>query len=194
MTSGAVSCETRVAPLAWRVRSRRPPVECVVARVPFGAWRLFARHHYLTAELNHNVRCFGLWANGQLASFAAMMHRPHPRVRDIEGCSRLVTLPDWQGLGLALALIERVGAAYKAVGKRARTYPAHPALVRAFDRSPAWRLVQPPGEFRRVHREKSTLHRHDREGGLGGRPCAVFEFAGDAMDRGAAERFIEGVK
>jgi len=41
--------------------------------------------------------------------------------------SRLVTLPDYQGLGLAFALADRRGAAYKALGRQFHAYPAHPA-------------------------------------------------------------------
>jgi hypothetical protein len=97
-----------------------------------------------------------------------------------------VTLPDWQGLGLAFVLVDRVAAAYKAVGRRARTYPAHPALIHAFDRSPQWALVQRPNWG------ASKGHQHGPRSALGdtwrqhSRPCAVYEWAGDALDRDSA--------
>ena len=49
------------------------------------------------------------------------------KTKDVVACSRLVTLPDWQGLGLAMNLIDHLGALYRATGKRVHTYPANVA-------------------------------------------------------------------
>jgi hypothetical protein len=109
-----------------------------------------------------------------------VLHRP---TRHIKGVSRLVTLPDWQGLGLAFVLADYLGGVYKAAKQRLRTYPAHPALMRGFDRSPMWRLTQKPG--RQKPNRGSTLHSSGPKGRdwrQGERPCAVFEFAGPAGD------------
>lgn len=171
-----------------RLVQRRPAVECVVARVPYAAWAMFAPFHYLTADLHRSARCFGLWANGRLAAFAGMLHRPHPKVDDIMGCSRLVTLPDFQGLGLAFALIDKVGAAYRGIGKRARTYPAHPALTRAFDRSPLWSMEKTPGGYSKVTKTSATSAAE--MGTFGARPCAVFQYAGPAMEHSEAAALI----
>lgn len=129
----------------WRSVQPRPQLEVEIAPVGYGAWHLFAPFHYLTAGLNRTARCFALFVEGEPVAFAGCLRRPHPKVRDIMGVSRLVTLPDWQGLGLAFVLADTLGAAYKAVGERLHTYPAHPALIHGFDRSPVWVLKQRPG-------------------------------------------------
>jgi len=167
-----------------RSLQRRPPVDCDVVRVRYEAWRLFAPYHYLTAELNKVARCFAITVGDSMASFAGILPFPHPTAKNIVRCSRLVTLPDFQGLGLAMALIDELGAAYRAVGKRLRTYPAHPALVRSFDRSPRWVMHKRPGTFQ--NRNRSTTRPME----WGGRPCAVFEYSGPAMDRGAATALL----
>lgn len=171
-----------------RLVQRRPAVECVVARVPYAAWAMFAPFHYLTADLHRSARCFGLWANGRLAVFCGVLHRPHPKVDDVKGVSRVVTLPDYQGMGLAFALIDRLGAAHRAMGLRFRNYPAHPAFVRAHDRSPMWRLKKKPGQFGSGTGKSSSVSGSAQQQ----RPCAVFEYVGPAMDRGEAERLIAG--
>ncbi len=169
----------------WRSLQRRPALECELARVGYETWAMFAPFHYLTADLNKAAKCFALMINGRPAAFAGCLHRPHPKVRDIIGVSRLVTLPDFQGLGLAFALVDRLGAMYKATGQRLHTYPAHPALVRGFDKSKMWGLVKKPGEFSPKEGGTSTV------GGFGGRPCAVFQYAGPAhVDVDEARRFL----
>lgn len=172
--------------LTWRSLQRRPSVECTVSRVPYAAWRLFAPFHYLTADLHRAARCFGLFVDDRLAAFAGMLHRPHSRVNDIMGCSRLVTLPDFQGLGLAMALIDVMGSAYKGIGKRLHTYPAHPSLIRSFDKSRQWKLCKRPGTFAPGQGQSSNLA-HMK---YGSRPCAVFQYIGPAMGRADAERVL----
>jgi GNAT superfamily N-acetyltransferase len=162
-----------------RLLQRRPALDCVVGRVPRSAWEMFAPYHYLTGELHRAAQCYALWCGGRIAAFAGMIPVPVSAGPDkgtaIWRCSRLVTLPDWQGLGLAMVLIDAVGSEYAGARKRVRTYPAHPALVRSFDNSKHWRMTKPPGQF-------ST--RNDRSDNpaltSGGRPCATFEYCGPA--------------
>lgn len=168
----------------WRAVQRRPKIEIEIRRVEHAAWRLFAPYHYMTAELSPAASCYGLFVEGSLAAFAGVLHRPHAQVDDIKGVSRLVTLPDYQGLGLAFVLVETLGAAYRTTGYRLRTYPAHPSLVRGFDKSPKWRLEKKPGKFSASFSTTSSV------GAFGGRPCAVFEYTGDVMNAKDARALI----
>jgi hypothetical protein len=81
----------------WRSLQRRPALDVEIARVGHDAWKLFAPFHYLTADLHRAAACYVLFVEGVPASFAGVLHRPHPKVDDIKGVSRLVTLPDYQG-------------------------------------------------------------------------------------------------
>lgn len=176
--------------MTFRRRSlqRRPTVDVVVGRVSPAAWELFAPFHYMSAKLNPTARCFGLWANDQLASFTCVLYLPHPRVKNIYRLHRSVTLPDWQGMGLIHVLCERVGAAYRAVGKRLRAYPAHPAFIRARNQSPLWAMIKRPGTFSPRTGVSSSLV---GGGSFGGRSCAVFEYAGPKMKPAEARAFLE---
>lgn len=176
--------------LERRSVQRRPELAVTIARVDYSAWRMFAPYHYLTAELNPSAKCYVLFVGDRPASFAATLHRPHPKVDDIEGISRLVTLPDWQGLGLAFVLAEALGAAWGAMGKRLHTYPAHPALIRGFDKSRNWAMVKKPGTFGSKPKTGSTS---TIDGLIHYRPCGVFRYVGpierDSID---AAKFITG--
>lgn len=168
------------------LQQSRPPVNITVGPVPYAAWQVFAPFHYLTAALHRSARCFGLWCDGRLASFAGMIFRPGRHHEPIEGCSRLVTLPDFQGLGLAFALIDRVAAIYKAIGRHVHTYPAHPALVRGFDKSALWVMRKRPGVFS----PKRTISGKLRKMAQGGRPCAIFRYVGPAVKAATAARIL----
>lgn len=168
----------------------RPSLAARVERVPHSFWRLFAPFHYLTPELHRAAACYVLFVEDTPAAFAGVLHRPHAVVGNLKGVSRLVTLPDWQGLGLAFALVDRLGAAYVAQGWELSTYPAHPALIRAFDRSRAWEMRQRPGNP--LNASPSGQRFQARVGWKqGARPSAVFRYAGPAMSEQDAACLVD---
>lgn len=173
----------------WRSLQRRPPIVAELRRCPRSLWTMFAPYHYLTAELHRAAACFALYVDERPVAFAGIMPLPVSRGaragEAIWRVSRVVTLPDWQGLGLAFVLMEQLGAAYKALGARLRNYPAHPSFVRAHARSSNWQMTRDAGNF-------GALPGVNGQRGLtGGRPCAVFEYVGAAdPDLLAARRLI----
>lgn len=177
--------EPQTMTFSRRLLRQRPELAVTVSPVPYSAWHTFAPFHYLTRELHRAAQCFVLFVGDRMAAFAGLLHRPHPKVKDITGVSRLVTLPDWQGLGLAFVLADTLGAAYKAIGRRLHTYPAHPALIHAFDRSRVWNLEKRAGVFSKKLEGDANIAR-----GFGARACAVFRYVGEEMTLADAERLL----
>jgi hypothetical protein len=182
---------------SWHRRSlrrdgttQRPELKVTVSPIAYSAWDTFAPYHYLTNKLNKAARCYGLFVENRLAAFCGILHFPHPKVKNIKRISRVVTLPDWQGIGLSFVLLETIGAALKTLDFRVRNYPAHPSFVRSHDRSNKWALVKRPGKFSPKTSVNSAMR---GRGEYGGRPCAVFEYAGKKMeDKEQARRLILG--
>lgn len=172
----------------WRSVQRRPSLDIEITRVHHSAWKLFAPFHYMTGQLNHAAACFVLFVAGVPASFVATLHQPHAQIKNMKRASRFVTLPDYQGLGLAMLLADTIASANKGMGYRFRTYPAHPSYIRSHDKSSKWALCKMPGKFSPAAGRTSTI------GGTHGRPCAVFEYVGEAMNRELAEALISGQK
>lgn len=193
--------EPATGEFAWRSLQPRPQLDGSVARVRHSFWRLFAPYHYLTATLHRSAACFALFIADQPVSFIGVLHRPHPKTKNIKGITRAVTLPDWQGLGLTFHLARAVAGAYRALGYRVHHYPAHPAFIRAMDRSPDWALWRRPqqhlavkggrkparlaGRWRSNEDWRSSKHKSP-----GLRPCATFRYAGPALERDVAVRLL----
>lgn len=164
----------------WRSVQRRPALPVTIHRVTRQAWSSFARFHYLTAHLHQGARCFVLSVNDRPASFVGVLFRPHPKTDDVYSVSRLVTLPDFQGLGLAFVLNDTIASAFSACGYRYHMPTSHPSLTRAFDRSPNWALKHKPGMVG-TNRTASLDQRVPR-GGFGGRPSGLFAYCGPIME------------
>jgi GNAT superfamily N-acetyltransferase len=131
--------------------------------------------------------------DGAPVAFLGALHRPISRSRrgvpdqNLMGYSRIVTLPDWQGLGIAFVIMDTVAAAYKSIGKRVNSYPAHPSLIRSFDRSPSWSMIARPGfsmtQRGGTDRGRRALSENKIVGGwnAGSRPCATFRYVGPEL-------------
>lgn len=162
----------------WRSLQRRPTIDVELRRVHRDVWPVFAPFHYLTSELHTAAKLFAAHVGGKPVSLVAVLHQPHPNVKQkIWRVSRLVTLPDWQGLGIAAQLVDRVASAFKALGFRFRRNPSHRALVRSVMKSPLWRLDKPLGTFSQM---TNRAEREEFGFQFGGRPSAAFEYIGPA--------------
>jgi GNAT superfamily N-acetyltransferase len=122
-----------------RRRLRRPPIELEIVRCRRSAWRLFASHHYLSGALSSYARCYmALW-EGMPAAFCATLSLIGRKNR--RRISRIVTLPDYQGIGIGMALAETVGELNRQEGLRLNITASHPAVIAHCRHSPQWRAV-----------------------------------------------------
>lgn len=177
--------EPAASSFSWRVLRGRPPIEVEVCRVKYETWRLFAPFHYMSQDLNHAAATYGLFVGDHIASMCGVLHRPHAKASNIKGFTRMVTLPDWQGLGLAMVLANTVGSAYKALGFRLHSYPNHPAWIRSYMRNQDWVSVKQAGDYSPRRGNTSTV------GGFGGKACAVFCYVGRGMEENVARSLVE---
>jgi GNAT superfamily N-acetyltransferase len=100
---------------------------------------MFARHHYLSGALAPTARCFlAVWEGAPVAFCATLPsigRKNHWRI------SRIVTLPDYQGIGIGTAVAETVAQLHREDGKRINLTASHPAVIAHCRRSPHWRAV-----------------------------------------------------
>jgi ABC-type lipoprotein export system ATPase subunit/GNAT superfamily N-acetyltransferase len=169
-----------------RLLQQRPKMDVTISAISREAWKIVRQFHYMSAELSSAAQCYGLFVGDQLASFAALLHFPHAKAKNIKRFTRIVTHPDWQGFGLGPILKDTIAAAYKADGFRVRSYPAHPSWVRTLAKNKDWVLVHQPGKFSAGPGRSSKLKTWKQ----GSRPNAVFEYIGHEMPIDQARRLL----
>jgi GNAT superfamily N-acetyltransferase len=172
---------------------RRPSIELDVCRVPGTKWNYFKRHYYLDLPYPVAAQYFiGFVGDEPVAhvAVAPMFQGGHYRA------TRLVVMPEWQGVGVGTAFLNEVCRLHlEGHGRLGRQYTtlfhtSHPQLCRALRHSPLW--AQRSAHLFGGNKAKSikTMSRSatergdkPRSGGFGGHFRAVqgFEYTGGAQ-------------
>ena len=118
---------------------RRQPIVFEVRRLSREAWPIFRPHHYLSGELHVAARCAGAFVGDECIAFCAWYRFPHPHAKDIMVASRVVVLPDYQGLGIGARLVEFIGQLLHSEGDRLHITTSHPAFIGYMRASDRWR-------------------------------------------------------
>lgn len=99
---------------------------------------MFRRYHYLNHEINKSTQCYIGLINNIPAAFCAVLHFPHPKVRNFKMISRLVVMPDYQGIGIGGEMLNSVAKYYKSSGFRVIITTSNPALRSFFNSASEW--------------------------------------------------------
>ncbi len=118
---------------------RRPEIHLQVFRCGRDAWPLFARHHYLSGSLSQGVKCYvAVWGKEPVAFCAVISLMGHVGRRRI---SRIVTLPDYQGIGIGAAFLEAIGEIHRNENLRLSITASHPSIIRHCTNSNRWKTT-----------------------------------------------------
>jgi hypothetical protein len=156
-----------------RRRLRRPPIELKIHRCELAAWQLFKRHHYLSGELPRGARCYLTTWDGVPVNFCATV--PLVARKDRRRFTRIVTLPDFQGIGIGMRAAGAVAELHRAEGLRINVTSSHPALIRHCESSPKWKLIDVRKSSVPRRSARYATYRY-----AAGRTVASFEYIGAA--------------
>ena len=128
----------------------RPRIRISVHRCNADVWNLFKRHHYLSQSLPAAIRCYaGLLTAGsglndtnaspKPVAFAAVA--PVAGFRGYWRFSRVVVLPDFQGIGIGSAFRDTVAAIEAPAVRRLSLVTSHPGMIRSLHASRCWRTT-----------------------------------------------------
>lgn len=152
---------------------RRPSIELSIYRCRLAAWELFKRHHYLSGSLALQARCYLTMWEGVPVNFCATL--PVIARKNHRRFTRIVTLPDYQGIGIGMRSAEAVAALHRAEGKRINVTSSHPAMIRHCQHSPLWKTINVKKSG--GGRQKSKMFPAYRD--AAGRSVVSFEYVGE---------------
>ena len=116
-------------------RRQRPKIELQIFRCRYETWNLFKQHHYMSENLNKAAKCFVLTLNDKPVAFMAILPFPHGHIKNGFRISRIVVLPDYQGLGLGFVIIDYFASLYAADNKTMYIKTSNPALFGAMSKN-----------------------------------------------------------
>jgi len=158
---------------SWEYLRQRPQLELKIYPTDKTTWSMFARHHYLSADLHNAAKCFIAYIDDTPVAFTSYIHFPHAQTRNIKMGHRLVVLPDFQGLGIASRLEDWLGDYLYKQGFRYRNVVAHPAMIRLYTKSPRWRATAKASKAMSTGKNSGKSF---RAGNLSSRRLAVQSF------------------
>lgn len=132
------------SPLKGRVerheyaRRERPKIELQIFRCRYETWNIFKQHHYLSHDLNKAAKCFIFLWNDKPIGFVAIL--PFPGVGDekTKRVSRIVILPDFQGLGIGKSILNYISSLYFSLDNQMFIRTMSPALGIALSKDKNW--------------------------------------------------------
>lgn len=171
------------------LRLARPAIQLEVFRCRYSAWALFQHHHYLSEELNKAAKCFIFTWNDQPVCFVGILPSPSGYYKDAFRVTRVVVLPDFQGLGVGNKAINYIAALYKKTGKDMYIKTSNPALGEAQLKSGIWKET---ATSRKILSDKSYKSSAESSGwGLkGARFFYSFKYFGGPDTTEGSERIV----
>jgi len=129
------------------LRRTRPDINVQIFRCRYETWKLFKQHHYLTEELNKCAETFLVEMNGQYIGFFGIL--PFPGVGDpkTRRLSRMVILPDFQGLGIGTKVFNYLCSLYMAEGHQMYVRTVSPGLGKFMEKNENWEATSSNGKI-----------------------------------------------
>lgn len=169
-------------PRLTRGRLHQPTLQLPVRKVPQSTWTHFAAYHYLTTGLARSATCYAAFApvgwavpttDRPIAFCAAAPSLGWQKTKRI---TRLVTLPEFQGLGIAGRLLAIVATHEASKGNHVTITASHPAILAHCANSPRWQFTghKPTGSTTQIFRGRPITCSI-------GRPVASFEFISSSV-------------
>jgi ABC-type lipoprotein export system ATPase subunit/predicted acetyltransferase len=143
------------------LRQGRPKIELQVSRVESNTWNIFKKHHYLTEDVNKSCKFFLFEWNNKPIGIVAVINQPRKGCPNGFAISRIVVLPDFQGMGLGTKICEFTSSLFVNQGGKVYIKTVNPALGLYHNKSEKWRGTLKNGKIGNTNDDnaKSRLSR-----------------------------------
>ena len=155
---------------------RRPPLVVRVHHTNIRAWRFFAPHHYMTADIHSGAKCFMASIDDQMCGFGCTLPFINRNLRNSFRTHRIVVLPDFQGFGIGPRFHDWMGSYYASRNETLYIKTIHPRFGAYLGSSPLW---EPTSTNGKTHDYGTPMWK----GHAGDRVSFSFRFRVDAQHR-----------
>ena len=146
---------------------QRPQIELQIFRCRYEAWNIFKQHHYLTEELNKAAKSFVFLMNDKPVAFIANLPMPSGTIKDAYRVSRLVVLPDFQGLGIGIDILNFMGSMYKKDNKKLYIKTSNPSLFKGMKRNKEhWKITTEDNNVEAIKNQNKKLIDEGKNNGM----------------------------
>jgi GNAT superfamily N-acetyltransferase len=96
----------------------------------------------LNTDLSSACRCFGIYDGETIVGFMGVLHQPHGVNKKIKRVSRLVILPDYQGIGIGYKFLCSVAKMYAKQGYTFSIVTSAKNLIVKLSKSQNWKMIR----------------------------------------------------
>ena len=144
------------------LRQSRPQIKLQISRVEADTWDFFKKHHYLTEAVNKSCKFLLFEWNNKPVAICAIINQPRGGCPNGMAISRIVVLPDFQGMGLGSKITEFCMAIFVNEGGKLYIKTVNPALGIYFNKSEDFRPTSMNGKIRHNSSKKSDSSAKNR--------------------------------
>lgn len=136
------------------LRRQRPQIELQVFRCRYETWNIFKQHHYLSEDLNKASKSFVFLMNDKPIAFIAVLPLPNGNLKNAFRITRVVVLPDFQGLGIGVKILNLISSMYYKDNKTMYIKTSNPALFMSMKRNlENWELVKSYNNLEQIKKQ-----------------------------------------
>lgn len=145
------------------LRQGRPQIQLSVSRVTSQTWNIFKSHHYMTSNVNKSCTFLLFEWNEKPIAIVAVIATPRNNNPNGKAISRVVVLPDYQGIGIGSKICNFIGGIYRNANCDLYIKTVNPALGEYFNKSTNWLPTAHNGKMRKDRNEKHYVNRLERQ-------------------------------
>lgn len=145
------------------LRQGRPQIQLSVSRVTSKTWDIFKSHHYMTSNVNKSCTFLLFEWNEKPIAIVAVIATPRNNNPNGKAISRVVVLPDYQGIGIGSKICNFIGGIYRDANCDLYIKTVNPALGEYFNKSINWLPTAHNGKMRKDRNEKHYVNRLERQ-------------------------------
>lgn len=96
----------------------------------------------MNTDLPTQSTCYGLYDKENIIGFMGVIHQPHGKNKKIKRVTRLVILPDYQGIGLGTKFLNVIAEIYTKQGYDFSIVTSAKNLISALKKSSNWIAIR----------------------------------------------------